>query len=116
LASGGVQVKRYIVDLLAHSFTKVRTPPNECKVNAPAPINRSFRSISPSPSKKHLVANSHTPSFTMVTAGLFVTALLVAVSAASIQQRQEARVISSCTVPNTVALTFVSVSFSSLVL
>jgi len=39
-------------------------------------------------------------------AGLFVTALLVAVSSASILPRQVARVISSCTAANTVALTF----------
>lgn len=48
----------------------------------------------------------------MVSVGFFVVALLAAVSSASIQKRQLANVISSCTTPNTVALTFVSVFFS----
>jgi len=43
----------------------------------------------------------------MVSAGFFVIALLAAVSSASIiQKRQLPKVISSCTTPNTVALTF----------
>ena len=47
----------------------------------------------------------------MVAIGFFqvIIALLAAVSSASIQRRQEANVITSCTTPNTVALTFVSV-------
>ena len=45
-------------------------------------------------------------------AGLFITALLASVSSASIETRQSlARVISACTTPNTVALTFVSLFF-----
>jgi hypothetical protein len=51
----------------------------------------------------------HSPQSTMVAVGFFDIALLAAVSSTSMQL---ATVISSCTAPNTVALTFVSVFLS----
>jgi len=42
----------------------------------------------------------------MVAAGFLAIALLATVSSASMQKRQQANVITSCTTPNTVALTF----------
>ena len=48
----------------------------------------------------------------MVAIEFFLTALLAVVSSASIQRRQQANVITSCTTPNTVALAFVSVFLS----
>lgn len=65
-------------------------------------------------SQKYLLADLlFAPQFRMVAiARVLIVALLAVVSSASMQTRQQkARVISSCTVPNTVALTFVSLFF-----